>query len=144
MPAKSDLIMRRERVKALFLSGMSQKEIAKELEVTEYVIWSDFRMIANTSILNRTAEVVQDAFCEYAVDIDWAVAEAKKMHGTEDNLDALRFIVDTKGKKLSTAQSMGLLEQAAKKIEVSDKRIIDPEKAKQFGDYLAGLDDTQG
>lgn len=137
-----DIKLRRERVKAMLLGGMSVPEIAEEVGYSEVTIKKDVKMIGTDAILKRAEDVVDVAYAHYQQTVNWAIDEAKDIFekdkdAGEGNLQALDFVSKTEKIKLDVAQSLGLLEKAAEKKEVKFDLDMSPEKIKEIGDYIA-------
>jgi transposase len=142
-------LIRQERVKALLLSGMSKKEIAKELGCTQDTVTNDVHAISQDAILTQAKDATSVAFAQYQQDVQWALEQAKGMQDAltcdgndlgEGRIDAIGFVTKTRKESLELAQKLGLLEQVAEKKEVDlnvKGEILDPETIKRFGDYMA-------
>lgn len=132
--------LRRERVKAKLLKGLTINEIAAEEGFTVATILSDINAVGKEAILTRSKDVVEEAFESFVHTVDWATEEAIKLH--EDGagrLDCLNFVVGKQKEKLNVAQSLGLLEKVAERTEseVNLNVKIPDEMIKKFGNYLA-------
>ncbi len=132
--------LRRDRVKAKLITGMTISEIAKEEGFTVATILSDVNAIGKDAILSRSEGVVEEAFESFVHTVDWATEEAIRLH--EDGagrLDCLNFVVGKQKEKLVMAQSLGLLEKVAERTEseVNLNVKIPDEMIKKFGNYLA-------
>jgi hypothetical protein len=134
-----DVKLRRERVKAKLLSGMYTKDIAEDEGVSKWTIDEDVRAIGLAALMERTEDTVNLAYSQFDDRVTWAIEEAKKMHEESlgGNLQALDFVVKNERQKLDVAQSLGLLEKAAEKKEVSFDLDVSPARLKEIGDYLA-------
>lgn len=138
-----EIKLRRERVKAMLLDGMSPVGIAEEVGCSRDTIDNDVRVIGSEAILKRSEDVVDVAYAHYQSRVDWATDEAQKIfdfdRDEDDNvkLKALDFVVKQEKVKLDVAQSLGLLEKAAEKKEVKFDLDMSPEKIKEIGDYIA-------
>jgi predicted transcriptional regulator len=132
--------LRKSRVKAKLVVGMTIAEIAEEEGFSVATILNDINAIGKDAILSRSEDVVEEAFDSFAHTVDWATEEAIRLH--EDGagrLDCLSFVVGKQKEKLVMAQSLGLLEKVAERTEseVNLNVKIPDEMIKKFGNYLA-------
>ena len=148
--------LRRERVKqAMLTRGFSRAELAAEEGISIAILDRDIISIKKAGILEEAQEKTALAYLGYSEDVDWAIDEAKRLHGedidTDDKgeetggrLDCLTFVAARRKEEIEVAQKLGLLEVAAEKHQVTHKVNIDLEDSKlvkEFGDWLASKSD---
>lgn len=126
-----------QKIKVMILDGYDRNEIMAELDISEGCYWRDTAEIRMRAMLDNDEDAAKVAFRGFAKDLEWMITEAKEMHADGKSTDCLRLVGSAHEKLLTTAQSMGFLEETAKKTEVNVTLDITDDMIGEFGDFLA-------
>lgn len=147
MTTAAELEDRRNRVRRLKVFGLTDSEIAEKFNVSRRTIQADMKAIKQENKEKYlTEDPTEDLILEMMADMDYVRQERIKLYMQTDNPNVKLGCLNKLEKKwadlLTNLQSLGLVEKAAERLEVSGNLNIDHKRLEEAVKSYRGKDDS--
>ncbi len=128
MSNKKKIEERREKVKTLVLEGLYTKEIARTLQVPVRTVERDRQKLREEIIGELAKKPLDKVLFEFLMRYDGIYRDARKTYRDTSNdnvkIGALNLMQKHEEAKIRILQSLGVLEEAPKRVELSGELTV--------------------